>query len=104
MFPPIIGIQEGREALHLTPHVAQSAHAVGPQSPGGVLTGDALVDHLQRVPGNNTCAECSAGDPSWASVNMGILLCIECSGVHRNMGVHMSKVRIHREIWHCCQG
>nr|POF14748.1 adp-ribosylation factor gtpase-activating protein agd4 [Quercus suber] len=37
--------------------------------------------------------ECSTPEPDWASLNLGILLCIECSGVHRNLGVHISKVR-----------
>lgn len=32
-------------------------------------------------------------DPTWASINLGITLCIECSGVHRSLGTHMSKVR-----------
>ncbi|GAV59558.1 PH domain-containing protein/ArfGap domain-containing protein/BAR domain-containing protein/Ank_2 domain-containing protein [Cephalotus follicularis] len=48
---------------------------------------------LREIPGNDICAECSAPDPDWASLNLGILLCIECSGVHRNLGVHISKVR-----------
>ncbi|XP_020214374.1 ADP-ribosylation factor GTPase-activating protein AGD4 [Cajanus cajan] len=48
---------------------------------------------LRRIPGNDKCAECSASEPDWASLNLGILLCIECSGVHRNLGVHVSKVR-----------
>ncbi|KAA3454042.1 ADP-ribosylation factor GTPase-activating protein AGD4-like isoform X3 [Gossypium australe] len=48
---------------------------------------------LRKIPGNDVCAECSAVEPDWASLNLGILLCIECSGVHRNLGVHISKVR-----------
>ncbi|GMI75260.1 VAN3-like protein2, ARF-GAP domain 2 [Hibiscus trionum] len=48
---------------------------------------------LREVPGNDVCAECNANEPSWASLNLGILVCIECSGVHRNLGVHISKVR-----------
>ncbi|WJX19062.1 ADP-ribosylation factor GTPase-activating protein agd4 [Trifolium repens] len=48
---------------------------------------------LRRVPGNDRCAECSAPEPDWASLNLGILLCIECYGVHHNFGVHISKVR-----------
>ncbi|XP_044488907.1 ADP-ribosylation factor GTPase-activating protein AGD4-like isoform X2 [Mangifera indica] len=48
---------------------------------------------LRQIPGNDICAECSATEPDWASLNLGILLCIECSGVHRNLGVHISKVR-----------
>lgn len=47
---------------------------------------------LRGIPGNDKCAECSAPEPEWASLNLGILLCIECSGVHRNLGVHISKV------------
>lgn len=47
---------------------------------------------LREIPGNDLCAECSAPEPDWASLNLGILLCIECSGVHRNLGVHISKV------------
>jgi len=42
---------------------------------------------------NPTCADCSAPSPDWASLNLGVLLCIECSGVHRSLGVHVSKVR-----------
>ncbi|XP_030960096.1 ADP-ribosylation factor GTPase-activating protein AGD4-like isoform X4 [Quercus lobata] len=48
---------------------------------------------LRGIPGNDICAECSTPEPDWASLNLGILLCIECSGVHRNLGVHISKVR-----------
>ena len=47
---------------------------------------------LRGIPGNDICAECSTPEPDWASLNLGILLCIECSGVHRNLGVHISKV------------
>lgn len=32
-------------------------------------------------------------DPDWASLNIGVLMCIECSGIHRNLGSHISKVR-----------
>ncbi|KAG5605382.1 hypothetical protein H5410_026874 [Solanum commersonii] len=48
---------------------------------------------LRRVCGNDRCADCGATEPDWASLNLGVLVCIECSGVHRNLGVHISKVR-----------
>ncbi|GAB2214064.1 hypothetical protein Droror1_Dr00018398 [Drosera rotundifolia] len=51
------------------------------------------MDLLRKVSGNNKCADCSAPEPDWASLNLGLLICIECSGVHRNLGVHISKVR-----------
>lgn len=48
---------------------------------------------LLNVSGNKRCADCDAEDPEWASINLGILICIECSGVHRNLGSHLSRVR-----------
>ncbi|KAM0835111.1 hypothetical protein ACQ4PT_063147 [Festuca glaucescens] len=62
---------------------------------------DAL-NHLRTIPGNDCCAECRAPDPDWASLNLGILICIQCSGAHRNLGVHISKVRSLRldvKVW-----
>uniref|UniRef100_A0A0E0LXD9 ADP-ribosylation factor GTPase-activating protein AGD3 n=1 Tax=Oryza punctata TaxID=4537 RepID=A0A0E0LXD9_ORYPU len=51
------------------------------------------IDLLRKVDGNIICVDCGAMEPDWASLNLGALLCIECSGVHRNLGVHISKVR-----------
>ncbi|GAB6019827.1 hypothetical protein CHUAL_014006 [Chamberlinius hualienensis] len=52
-----------------------------------------LWEELASVPGNEFCCDCSAPRPQWASINLGIILCIECSGIHRSLGVHYSKVR-----------
>uniref|UniRef100_A0A3B1IZU0 Arf-GAP with coiled-coil, ANK repeat and PH domain-containing protein n=1 Tax=Astyanax mexicanus TaxID=7994 RepID=A0A3B1IZU0_ASTMX len=46
-----------------------------------------------RGHGNNRCCDCGEAEPRWASVNLGITVCIECSGIHRSLGVHLSKVR-----------
>lgn len=53
----------------------------------------ALQARATLVPGNELCAECGVPDASWASVNLGITLCIACSGAHRQLGVHISQVR-----------
>jgi len=63
--------------------------------------GDDVLTILREIPGNNTCAECNAPDPDWASLNLGVLMCIECSGVHRNLGVHISKVNFFILVRYC---
>jgi len=45
------------------------------------------------IPGNMVCCDCGAPEPQWASINFGVTLCIECGGIHRSLGVHISKVR-----------
>ncbi|KAG0003665.1 hypothetical protein BGZ79_000287 [Entomortierella chlamydospora] len=42
---------------------------------------------------NTVCADCGAKNPDWCVINLGILVCIECSGIHRSLGTHISKVR-----------
>ncbi|KAJ8602650.1 hypothetical protein CTAYLR_004087 [Chrysophaeum taylorii] len=42
---------------------------------------------------NATCADCGAPKPDWVVLNLGILVCVRCSGVHRSLGTHVSKVR-----------
>ncbi|ELU18512.1 hypothetical protein CAPTEDRAFT_168178 [Capitella teleta] len=51
------------------------------------------LEMLLAVPGNDKCCDCGSPDPRWSSINLGITLCIECSGIHRSFGVQVSKVR-----------
>nr|XP_042085283.1 arf-GAP with coiled-coil, ANK repeat and PH domain-containing protein 3 isoform X1 [Ovis aries] len=81
------------------------------------VKGESVLQRVQNVAGNSQCGDCGQPDPRWASINLGVLLCIECSGIHRwaswavrrgwgrshaltlppsssrSLGVHCSKVR-----------
>ncbi|KAI8066863.1 hypothetical protein BC940DRAFT_301732 [Gongronella butleri] len=67
-----------------------SAHTTAPTA--GEST--SLLDIIrQNDPLNNFCADCGERNPEWCSLNLGLILCIECSGIHRSMGTHVSKIR-----------
>ncbi|XP_039559537.1 arf-GAP with GTPase, ANK repeat and PH domain-containing protein 1 isoform X6 [Passer montanus] len=51
------------------------------------------LQSIRNIRGNAHCVDCEAQNPDWASLNLGALICIECSGIHRNLGTHLSRVR-----------
>ncbi|NWI09607.1 ASAP1 protein, partial [Crypturellus soui] len=73
-------------------NVAFSKAPGGEESSREELT-RAIIEEVKCMPGNRECCDCSAPDPTWLSINLGILICIECSGIHREMGVHLSRIQ-----------
>ncbi|OMJ89965.1 hypothetical protein SteCoe_7752 [Stentor coeruleus] len=43
--------------------------------------------------GNKTCADCNGRNPRWASISLGVFVCIRCCGLHRALGTHISKMK-----------
>jgi len=59
-----------------------------------------LQQQIRDIPGNKKCVDCLRRNPQWASVTMGTLMCLECSGKHRGLGVHISFVRsVQMDSW-----
>lgn len=58
-------------------------------------TPSALLNQIREADaGNKYCADCNSDQKvEWVSINLGIILCIECSGIHRSLGTHITKVR-----------
>lgn len=65
----------------------------GDASPGPPAQRPAALGVALRGAGNQRCCDCGEEEPRWASINLGVTMCIECSGIHRSLGVHLSKVR-----------
>ena len=52
-----------------------------------------IITKIRALPGNDKCCDCNSNDPEWLSVNLGVLMCIHCSGRHRELGVQYSRIR-----------
>uniref|UniRef100_A0A8C2ZFB6 Arf-GAP with coiled-coil, ANK repeat and PH domain-containing protein n=1 Tax=Cyclopterus lumpus TaxID=8103 RepID=A0A8C2ZFB6_CYCLU len=88
--------QEHRDDSHSPRCSSVSLNSLGGGGGGGVdqdNKGCKALEEVQAIPGNKNCCDCGEPGPDWASINLGITLCIVCSGIHRSLGVHFSKVR-----------
>ncbi|XP_059089568.1 stromal membrane-associated protein 1-like [Tigriopus californicus] len=59
-----------------------------------------LLTQMLKDDDNKYCVDCDSKGPRWASWNLGMFLCIRCAGIHRNLGVHISKVKsVNLDSW-----
>ena len=59
-----------------------------------------ILTSMLRDEDNKYCVDCDSKGPRWASWNLGVFLCIRCAGIHRNLGVHISKVKsVNLDSW-----
>ncbi|KAI9223055.1 hypothetical protein BC828DRAFT_291830 [Blastocladiella britannica] len=108
---PMLGVGNGKHKHKLSGSVSGSIAAGGSAlsassgngtmevSPAILEANRATANHRARVAeilataGNVVCGDCGQSDPEWAAINLGVVLCIECSGIHRGFGTAVSKTR-----------
>uniref|UniRef100_A0AAR2LTK7 Arf-GAP with coiled-coil, ANK repeat and PH domain-containing protein n=1 Tax=Pygocentrus nattereri TaxID=42514 RepID=A0AAR2LTK7_PYGNA len=85
--------ENGDEPVPLDRQASVSVGSLDSLGEGRGLRAESALQRVLAVSGNDRCCDCGQTEPRWASINLGITLCIECSGIHRSLGVHNSKVR-----------
>ncbi|KAK3329012.1 hypothetical protein B0H66DRAFT_10069 [Apodospora peruviana] len=93
-------VSHGSHSSHSSSGVPLRRTTVGARP--GTARGSSFDDNPDRLlqmfrendQGNGWCADCGSNNKvEWVSLNLAIIVCIECSGIHRSLGTHISKIR-----------
>ncbi|KEG09943.1 ADP-ribosylation factor GTPase activating protein [Trypanosoma grayi] len=83
---------------------ATSASAVATEEEEDWDANRERIEQLCQMYLNNVCNDCNSNGTRWASVNHGVFVCIRCSGIHRSLGVHVSKIKsTNMDKWHAAE-
>ena len=82
-----------QQILYSLQNIESSKAARAAKNGGTTIADPASVQSIKQVAGNGLCADCDQLNPTWASLNLGALICMDCASLHRNLGTHLSRVR-----------
>ncbi len=82
-----------QQILYSLQNIESSKAARAAKIGGPTMADSASIQTIKQIPGNGFCADCDQTNPTWASLNLGALICMDCASLHRNLGTHLSRVR-----------
>ena len=82
-----------QQILYSLQNIESSKAARAAKIGGPIMADSASIQTIKQIPGNGFCADCDQTNPTWASLNLGALICMDCASLHRNLGTHLSRVR-----------
>ncbi|CAF0838528.1 unnamed protein product [Adineta ricciae] len=82
-----------QQILYSLQNIESSKAARAAKIGGPSMADSAAIQSIKQIYGNGFCADCEQLNPTWASLNLGALICMDCASLHRNLGTHLTRVR-----------